>query len=110
MIPQLRRKRRNSVATAKPVQNENKQRKWLDISYFKNHVFLVIALAAACFRWSVPQALFYFPAHATNLGYERTDAAYLVSINSVCDFIGRSCFGLISDRKFVKRIHEYSAT
>jgi len=91
-------------------QGKRKFKYFLDWSLLKNPVFVVTVVSGALYRVSVPQALFYFPAQANILGIGKREAAALLSINAVCDLIGRMGFGWISDKQYFKRIHGFSLT
>uniref|UniRef100_A0A8W8IU53 Major facilitator superfamily (MFS) profile domain-containing protein n=1 Tax=Magallana gigas TaxID=29159 RepID=A0A8W8IU53_MAGGI len=52
---------------------------------------------------SLPQS--YLPAFAMEQGTDRTDAAWLITISSFADLLGRITIGWISDKKRVKRIY-----
>lgn len=76
-----------------------------NIKIFKNtsYLRLLFAYTIGSLGTSLPQG--YLPAFAMEQGTDRTDAAWLITISSFADLLGRITIGWISDKKRIKRIY-----
>lgn len=76
-----------------------------NIKIFKNmsYLRLLFAYTIGSIGTALPQG--YLPAFAMEQGTDKTDAAWLITISSFADFLGRIIVGWISDKKWTKRIY-----
>lgn len=93
--------RQGSVVANSTFDKEN----IFNIKIFKNtsYLRLLFAYTIGSIGTALPQC--YLPAFAMEQGADKTDAAWLITISSFADLIGRLTIGWISDKKWIKRIY-----
>lgn len=76
-----------------------------NIKIFKNtsYLRLLFAYTIGSIGTALPQG--YLPAFAMEQGTDKTNAAWLITISSFADLLGRITIGWISDKKWTKRIY-----
>lgn len=88
---------------------ENKKSKFQCSAHYSiaeiltSHYFYLIAFSVLVFYVSLQSFFVVIVDYAKDKGVERNEGAYLMSIYSLTDILGRSLLGWITDRKYVKR-------
>ncbi|XP_034477335.1 uncharacterized protein LOC117783883 [Drosophila innubila] len=70
---------------------------YLDISLLKDPSFILMCLSVTLMSVGCPYMLYYLPAHVISIGYNKSEAGYLVAISAVLDLCGRLGLGWLSD-------------
>lgn len=79
-------------------QSQNKTRsKFIDLSLLRDPIYLIILLSNCTNAISYTNFIILLPTFATTLGFDKNRAAYLLSIVSVFDLIGRIGGSALSD-------------
>ncbi|XP_071084407.1 monocarboxylate transporter 5-like [Haliotis cracherodii] len=83
------------------VRNFGKFFKVFDFSLFKNPMFLLIV---ACCQFGVVlrHVPTYLPAQMKEMGYNTSDAAFLLLISGILDFFSRLFYGFIADLGYLR--------
>ncbi|XP_037956194.1 monocarboxylate transporter 12-like [Teleopsis dalmanni] len=100
-------KRQNSI---EEDDNENEPRTcceriemYLDISLLKDPIFILMCLSVTLTSVGCPYMLYYLPAHVISIGYNKSQAGYLVAVSAVLDLCGRLGLGYLSDLQLFDR-------
>lgn len=83
--------------TACAKSKKHKKSKFLDLSLLKDPVYLVILISNSTNAIGYTNFIILLPTFATTLGFDKNLAAYLLSIVSVFDLIGRIGGSALSD-------------
>ncbi|KAL7735856.1 hypothetical protein ACLKA6_017854 [Drosophila palustris] len=70
---------------------------YLDISLLKDPSFILMCLSVTLMSVGCPYMLYYLPAHVISIGYNKSEAGYLVAVSAVLDLCGRLGLGWLSD-------------
>uniref|UniRef100_A0A1A9V3B0 Major facilitator superfamily (MFS) profile domain-containing protein n=1 Tax=Glossina austeni TaxID=7395 RepID=A0A1A9V3B0_GLOAU len=80
---------------------------YLDISLLKDPTFILMCLSVTLMSVGCPYMLYYLPAHVISIGYNKSEAGYLVTISAVLDLVGRLGLGWLSDLQLFDRRKTY---
>ncbi|XP_021376680.1 monocarboxylate transporter 9-like isoform X2 [Mizuhopecten yessoensis] len=69
----------------------------------KNKIFLIFVAFYTTGTISNETVTIYLPPHAKETGIESSNIAWLISIHSVCDFLGRVLCGYLADLRWMKK-------
>ncbi|XP_067670335.1 monocarboxylate transporter 12-like [Haliotis asinina] len=83
------------------LKNVKKILKAFDFSLFKKPMFLLI-VAFCHFAVLVRQVSTYLPARLNEMGYKQSEAAFLLLIAGILDFISRILYGFLADLKYLR--------
>ncbi|KAH8297041.1 hypothetical protein KR044_003994, partial [Drosophila immigrans] len=81
---------------------------YLDISLLQDPSFILMCLSVTLMSVGCPYMLYYLPAHVISIGYNKSEAGYLVAISAVLDLCGRLGLGWLSDLQLFDRKKTYS--
>ncbi|KAM8711164.1 hypothetical protein ACLKA7_000319 [Drosophila subpalustris] len=70
---------------------------YLDISLLQDPSFILMCLSVTLMSVGCPYMLYYLPAHVISIGYNKSEAGYLVAVSAVLDLCGRLGLGWLSD-------------
>uniref|UniRef100_A0A1I8MLB9 Major facilitator superfamily (MFS) profile domain-containing protein n=1 Tax=Musca domestica TaxID=7370 RepID=A0A1I8MLB9_MUSDO len=76
---------------------------YLDISLLKDPTFILMCLSVTLMSVGCPYMLYYLPAHVISIGYNKSEAGYLVTVSAVLDLVGRLGLGWLSDLQLFDR-------
>ncbi|XP_030375422.1 uncharacterized protein LOC115624737 [Scaptodrosophila lebanonensis] len=76
---------------------------YLDISLLQDPSFILMCLSVTLMSVGCPYMLYYLPAHTISIGYNKSEAGYLVAISAVLDLCGRLGLGWLSDLQLFDR-------
>ncbi|KAH8401430.1 hypothetical protein KR009_005445, partial [Drosophila setifemur] len=76
---------------------------YLDISLLQEPSFILMCLSVTLMSVGCPYMLYYLPAHVISIGYNKSEAGYLVAISAVLDLCGRLGLGWLSDLQLFDR-------
>ncbi|XP_065368220.1 uncharacterized protein Sln [Calliphora vicina] len=80
---------------------------YLDISLLKDPTFILMCLSVTLMSVGCPYMLYYLPAHVISIGYNKSEAGYLVTVSAVLDLVGRLGLGWLSDLQLFDRRKTY---
>ncbi|XP_048247015.1 monocarboxylate transporter 12-like [Haliotis rufescens] len=83
------------------LRNVKKILNAFDFTLFKKPMFLLI-VGVCHFAVVVKQVSTYLPARLNELGYSQSEAAFLLLISGVLDFISRILYGFLADLKYLR--------
>lgn len=92
----------NPVGACTRAKDESKS-KFLDLSLLRDPVYLVILISNSTNAIGYTNFIILLPAYAEALGFDRNSAAYLLSIVSALDLIGRIGGSALSDLGFIPK-------
>lgn len=92
----------NPVAACMKSKESSKS-KFLDLSLLKDPVYLVILISNSTNAIGYTNFIILLPAYAGALGFDKNSAAYLLSIVSALDLIGRIGGSALSDIEFIPK-------
>lgn len=81
--------------------------RYLDISLLKNPTFILMCLSVTLMSVGCPYMLYYLPAHVISIGYNKSEAGYLVAVSAALDLIGRLGLGWLTDLQIFDRKKTY---
>ncbi|XP_017150553.1 uncharacterized protein LOC108160830 isoform X2 [Drosophila miranda] len=81
---------------------------YLDISLLQEPRFILMTLSVTLMSVGCPYMLYYLPAHVISIGYNKSEAGYLVAISAVLDLCGRLGLGWLSDLQLFDRKKTYT--
>ncbi|KAH8384558.1 hypothetical protein KR093_001022, partial [Drosophila rubida] len=81
---------------------------YLDISLLQDPSFILMCLSVTLMSVGCPYMLYYLPAHVISIGYNKSEAGYLVAISAVLDLCGRLGLGWLSDLQLFDRKKTYT--
>ncbi|XP_017011040.1 monocarboxylate transporter 9 [Drosophila takahashii] len=81
---------------------------YLDISLLQDPSFILMCLSVTLMSVGCPYMLYYLPAHVISIGYNKSEAGYLVAVSAVLDLIGRLGLGWLSDLQLFDRKKTYT--
>ncbi|XP_064536580.1 uncharacterized protein Sln [Drosophila montana] len=81
---------------------------YLDISLLQEPRFILMCLSVTLMSVGCPYMLYYLPAHVISIGYNKSEAGYLVAISAVLDLCGRLGLGWLSDLQLFDRKKTYT--
>ncbi|KAH8280490.1 hypothetical protein KR018_008594 [Drosophila ironensis] len=81
---------------------------YLDISLLQEPSFILMCLSVTLMSVGCPYMLYYLPAHVISIGYNKSEAGYLVAISAVLDLCGRLGLGWLSDLQLFDRKKTYT--
>ncbi|EDX06669.1 GD10818 [Drosophila simulans] len=81
---------------------------YLDISLLQDPSFILMCLSVTLMSVGCPYMLYYLPAHVISIGYNKSEAGYLVAISAVLDLIGRLGLGWLCDLQLFDRKKTYT--
>ncbi|XP_022222702.2 uncharacterized protein LOC111074281 isoform X2 [Drosophila obscura] len=81
---------------------------YLDISLLQEPRFILMTLSVTLMSVGCPYMLYYLPAHVISIGYNKSEAGYLVAISAVLDLCGRLGLGWLSDLHLFDRKRTYT--
>lgn len=95
----------NNETKRKPAIKEEKTgfNKYLDLSLLRNPVYLIILFSNCANSIGCTNYTILLPSYAESLGFSKNIAAYLLSIESVFDFIGRIAGSTMSDFNLIPK-------
>lgn len=83
--------------------SDNKRSKFFDLSLLKDPTYLVILISNSTNAIGYTNFIILLPAYGTTLGFDKSLAAYLISIVSATDLIGRIGGSALSDMGFIPK-------
>ncbi|XP_055386301.1 monocarboxylate transporter 13 [Condylostylus longicornis] len=88
-----------------PVEEkpEEKKEKFFDLSLLKDPLYLIILISNSTNAISYTNFIILLPAYAISLGFDKSLSAYLISIVSTTDLIGRIGGSALSDLQFIPK-------
>lgn len=90
--------------TDEPEEEKGKTRqKFIDLSLLKDPVYLVILISNSTNAISYTNFIILLPAYAITMGFDKSLAAYLISIVSATDLIGRIGGSALSDTALIPK-------
>lgn len=92
----------NPIAACSKAKDKTKS-KFLDLSLLKDPAYLVILISNSTNAIGYTNFIILLPAFATQLGFDKDWAAYLLSIVSIFDLIGRIGGSALSDVGFIPK-------
>ncbi|ALC42142.1 Sln, partial [Drosophila busckii] len=81
---------------------------YLDLSLLQDPSFILMCLSVTLMSVGCPYMLYYLPAHVISIGYNKSEAGYLVAISAVLDLCGRLGLGWLSDLQLFDRKRTYT--
>ncbi|EDW79687.1 uncharacterized protein Dwil_GK17886 [Drosophila willistoni] len=81
---------------------------YLDISLLQEPSFILMCLSVTLMSVGCPYMLYYLPAHVISIGYNKSEAGYLVAVSAVLDLCGRLGLGWLSDLQLFDRKKTYT--
>ncbi|XP_044741743.1 uncharacterized protein LOC123302738 [Chrysoperla carnea] len=83
--------------------SEETTQKLFDISLLKDPIYLIILISNSTNAISYTNFIILLPAYATSLGFDKTSAAYLISVVSALDLVGRIGGSALSDLNLIPK-------
>lgn len=80
----------------------------LDLGLLKDPVFLLFAISNFCTSIGFNMPFIYLPDRAIELGIDKGQGAFLVSIIGIANTAGRIIFGWLADKPYVNRLMLYN--
>ncbi|KAJ6638085.1 Monocarboxylate transporter 12, partial [Pseudolycoriella hygida] len=93
----------SSCAKGKTDTNDKPKPKFLDLSLLKDPSYLVILISNSTNAIGYTNFIILLPAYALALGFDKNSAAYLLSIVSTLDLVGRIGGSALSDLGFIPK-------
>lgn len=90
-------------ACTKTKQKDQSKSKFLDFTLLKDPAYLVILISNSTNAIGYTNFIILLPTYATRLGFDKNLAAYLLSIVSALDLIGRIGGSALSDMGFIPK-------
>lgn len=84
-------------ATKIPPRKNSTTNKYFDLSLFRDPLYLVILISNCSNAISYTNFIILLPSYAIELGYDKSLAAYLISVVSALDLVGRIGGSALSD-------------
>ncbi|EDV98062.1 uncharacterized protein LOC6568897 [Drosophila grimshawi] len=81
---------------------------YIDLSLLQEPSFILMCLSVTLMSVGCPYMLYYLPAHVISIGYNKSEAGYLVAISAVLDLCGRLGLGWLSDLHLFDRKKTYT--
>lgn len=81
--------------------------RYLDITLLKDPTFILMCLSVTLMSVGCPYMLYYLPAHVISIGYNKSEAGYLVATSAALDLIGRLGLGWLTDLQIFDRKKAY---
>lgn len=79
----------------------------IDVSLFKNPLFLMVAMSVFFMATGAPHAIFFLPAYAESVDIPSSQIPQMLSISSIVDLVGRLGIGFVSDLGLIKNSYLY---
>ncbi|XP_064078028.1 uncharacterized protein LOC135195618 [Macrobrachium nipponense] len=79
----------------------------IDVSLFKNPLFLMVAMSVFFMATGAPHAIFFLPAYAESVDIPSSQVPKMLSISSIVDLVGRLGVGFVSDLGLVRNSYIY---
>lgn len=93
----------NPIAACTKSTKDKSKSKFLDLSLLKDPAYLVILLSNSTNAIGYTNFIILLPSFATRLGFSKDKSAYLLSIVSALDLIGRIGGSALSDTGFIPK-------
>ncbi|XP_048745466.2 monocarboxylate transporter 9-like [Ostrea edulis] len=85
-------------------------RQMMDFSLLKDVIFLLFTISNICTSIGFNMPYIYLPDRAHEVGINKTDATFLVSVIGIANTIGRVVFGWMADKPWVNRLMLYNTS
>lgn len=85
------------------VDSKSKHNKYFDLSLFKDPLYLVILISNSTNAISYTNFIILLPSYAIALHFDKSSAAYLISVVSALDLVGRIGGSALSDTELVPK-------
>lgn len=94
----------NNEVKRKPIKEEKTGfNKYLDLTILRNPVYLIILFSNCANSIGCTNYTILLPSYAESIGFSKDLAAYLLSIESIFDFIGRLAGSTLSDFNLIPK-------
>lgn len=93
----------NPVSTCTQTKEKTGLNKFLDLSLLKDPAYLVVLISNSTNAIGYTNFIILLPAYAGSLGFDKNLAAYLLSIVSALDLIGRIGGSALSDMELIPK-------
>lgn len=91
------------AADDKSQTSKSNNNKYLDITLLKDPLYLVILISNSTNAISYTNFIIFLPSYAIALGFDKSMAAWLISIVSALDLVGRLGGSALSDTGFIPK-------
>jgi cyanate permease len=91
------------MASADPEKKVSAAKKFFDLSLLTDPAYLVILISNCTNAIGYTNFIILLPAYAIDLGFDKTKAAYLLSIVSSLDLVGRIGGSALSDTNLIPK-------
>jgi len=85
------------------AEKQKPEEKFIDLSLLKDGMYLIMLLSNSTTAVGYTNFIVLLPSYALSLGFDKSEAAALLSVVAALDFIGRIGGAALSDLQFVSR-------
>lgn len=96
-------RRRGVERAAAALTTDDTRNKYFDLTLFKDPLYLVILVSNSTNAISYTNFIILLPSYAITLGYDKSLSAYLISVVSALDLVGRIGGSALSDTELVPK-------